>query len=1213
MELDDFVYSMPPQNSEGLQKLIAEKEEFAEFASSPTEKIPTRGEYFNHQNFIARYMLFYKRILLMHSTGTGKSCAAVATSEKFKENFADSLASFVNSYITPRRTHIRHIYLLVKGKTLAVNFEDLLVCTCTKKGIYETDSANAGKNFSAKKSAIRANIKKHYTISPYVQFINKFMNRVVETEVKGKDGKSEMKKILISLSNDELKEKFNNTLFIIDEAHSLRIDVSLSIDTDELIKSADSRSTTIASSVDRELDSDDIKKAYKKLKKIFTITNCSVMLMTATPLVNKPTEINHLMELLNDGTYPKMPSDIHKTDRKFYYYPRLDELAPFLRGRISYVSQLKTGAIPVYEGDEYPITIGINEDFDEEIVYEEGEDSININLTAVAVPMSDEQTKYFRDVEKTEQIKTSFRLEERNASTFMFPQDPKQKKGTIQKAREGYDKYFVKGSSVPTKEFKEILKDLNMMKILSEKYVHMFSEIMKSVEEKDGTCFAYFPFIKAGGADVFAAFLEAQGLERFNEGNTIFEKTGDDARGSSGRGYCVSSDIYGKRDVAIEYDYRPERNKVRFAFMTSNTTIGLRSSILEAFNTYANRNGEIIKILIGSRIAGEGISLFNGTKVFLPYPLWNRSDEFQAISRMIRSTSHVYLMEDKRKNMKPGDPEPFINVRIYKYMAIPSDFDIENATDYSKAGIDFQLLVLSKKKEYFNEKMLKIMRACAVDCIIHKSRNFPDREDENICLDEINLGKSEIGHDKSTKLLLFSNDDVENMKEYIIWLMSRVFSIKLSEILDILKIESNTYRIKILLLAIEKLVLDKTTIRDPFWRRSFLSFDGDNLFLTNGFRSENFINAFYSRNAIITVNSSQGNVIREKILKSEKQIAEDLKIDFEELILELRDRIKDPGEMRRHIISRTGTGHSRSLVQGRQQQLNIPSPDDPKDTFPEINRYLLEVLKFNDLKEEKNRLDNIISNLSLETVADLVEKAISERFRNEVSAFGSFIIERFQNNITTISEGKAIGRGRATSRFFPAEPTTIIHHDILSGKKMFWREYILSTGKWRDLDVPSSKRRKKDVIEESSMAIPRLKNENFYIVKQDNNYFAILNKPNDIIGKGKKGSNKGILVKGDEESGFNWYELLLILKYINVPPEDNLDSEDRKNILISKIKGVYEKYFKFPPSVMNDLKAISLENLRYILSWSDYDDFPSIVIDESYNRKKVYDLSGRNL
>lgn len=67
------------------------------------------------------------------------------------------------------------------------------------------------------------------------------------------------------------------------------------------------------------------------------------------------------------------------------------------------------------------------------------------------------------------------------------------------------------------------------------------------------------------------------------------------------------------------------------------------------FSSKANKDGNLIKILIGSEAVGEGMNLRNVRRVFIMEPHFNVSKIEQAIGRAIRHCSHVDLNPKDRK------------------------------------------------------------------------------------------------------------------------------------------------------------------------------------------------------------------------------------------------------------------------------------------------------------------------------------------------------------------------------------------------------------------------------------------------------------------------------------------------------------------------------------------------------------------------------------
>lgn len=74
-----------------------------------------------------------------------------------------------------------------------------------------------------------------------------------------------------------------------------------------------------------------------------------------------------------------------------------------------------------------------------------------------------------------------------------------------------------------------------------------------------------------------------------------------------------------------------------------------QSDRLEGFNHRKNANGEYVRVLIGSKVVGESITLRNVRQFHVMTIHWNDSTIEQAVGRVVRSGSHSQLEESERK------------------------------------------------------------------------------------------------------------------------------------------------------------------------------------------------------------------------------------------------------------------------------------------------------------------------------------------------------------------------------------------------------------------------------------------------------------------------------------------------------------------------------------------------------------------------------------
>lgn len=142
------------------------------------------------------------------------------------------------------------------------------------------------------------------------------------------------------------------------------------------------------------------------------------------------------------------------------------------------------------------------------------------------------------------------------------------------------------------------------------KYSIKFYKIIKHILRSTGPVFVYSSFKEYGGLKSFSKVLE-----HFQFSN--YTKYGEGRR--------------------------------RFAVWSSDEKISTREEIKDVFNNKSNYNGSKIKVLLISPSGKEGLSLLRVSQVHILEPYWNQARLQQVIGRAIRYCSHKDLEEDKRK------------------------------------------------------------------------------------------------------------------------------------------------------------------------------------------------------------------------------------------------------------------------------------------------------------------------------------------------------------------------------------------------------------------------------------------------------------------------------------------------------------------------------------------------------------------------------------
>lgn len=819
LQIDDLVYDYPDQDSPGFQTAITAKEEFRELAAQIKEAAPKRGQFYKHQTFIHRFMNVYNYALLIHRTGTGKTGAAAGFAESLKRSYIEGAMDFIELYMLPRKTHIRHVYILARGPAVIDVFKDQIVCRYSVPGSYETPLIMNAKTDTQRKTNITNELKKYYSIITFGEFVKNIVQK--------------------DYSDDQIRKDYSGCLFIVDEAHNLRIDLAKG----EKIKTQ--------------------KRNYQTLHRVFHLAERSkVMLMTATPMVNHSGEIGSLMNLI-------LPLNMQMpTDRNFYLTATAEQMEPYFRGRISYIRELDTSAEVVYKGTPIEAQYNFNgKTYKSQKIVWGSEMSGPVQIPGTDIVIPGQNSGYLQvatpgkdlpvvldEVDENEGLdeeigvnvgadegdnisadetrRRAFHEKERQASNFVGPDGSSGKlffdRYISQERRMGTE-VALPDRFVDSPELAPFLKDLNWLRVLSSK----FHDIFVLSNQAPGNVFIYFDFKRGSGAIVQGLVFEEQGYERFYRETSIFSPEKRDPGGL--RPLCPPEAPEGASiKVPVERPTNIPKNPKRYALLIPETSDPAQRIILETFNSYENRHGDYIKVLIVTPAGREGISVASVIQMHLAGPGWNPASDYQAESRVLRATSHDWLIEEERAKLiaRGEDPKKAkVTVEIYQHAA------------FSPGGhsIDIQTYQLSERKDIEIKRVMRIMKRCAVDCQINYDRNVRVNEtqgglkdvdgsaicDYDVCQYScIDPAPSKI--DYSSFDVLYSRPLIDKAKEEIMSLFSTHFSLTFQDIYETI---GRNIKTKFIDFAIEELISQKVAILDRYGYPNFLREDSGTLFL----------------------------------------------------------------------------------------------------------------------------------------------------------------------------------------------------------------------------------------------------------------------------------------------------------------------------------------------------------------------------------------------
>jgi hypothetical protein len=691
------------------------------------------------RNFISKPTI-YENILLYHHLGSGKTCTSISIAEGFKEYLINMG---------------RKIIVLVKNKNIQKNFMNELLSKCTsdeyltdeQRELYFTND-NDKKNWSYDELVN----KTHKKINKTYQFITygSFVNRVLGAKdyIKDEMGRNtnKVKKEDNKIKRKTIKEQItslSNRVIIVDEAHNIT-------------------------------NNDVYTALYQVLSNSF---NTRLILLTATPIYDNIKEIFELSNLLNfNNTNLQFPvrndlnNYIEKTQSNLINNSVLkggvntitqfgmDALKKALAGKVSYV---KSNTLT------YPTQI----DKGEPLIY---------HLNVVYCNMSFYQYKTYikalnQDVIRDSQYDLSIVIQNTEASDNLINENENETENIIYRTSNLYKNcsdastMSYPDNTYGKEGFTAMIENENQKHILTSKNLQNYSSklytLLNNIHKSPGNIFIYSNYVSFGGTNLIKQLLLANGYYEF------------------------------KSKENSKHHYKC------FFLFDEHTTVDKREQYRRLFNSSENSTGKFIKIIIGSPIISEGITLKNIRQVHLLEPNWNMSKTNQIIGRAVRNQSHHALpLEDR-------------NVEIYKYVSIfqttnPDVLKKINSKKLYTFFIDKEKYILCAEKDQANKRVEHLLQEISFD---------RENENENVI-------------DKSTYNLYintFEKYDIEYVLNILRDLFKKYFIWNLNDIIhSVLGYSSNISK-ETIFYTLNYAVKHKIPFIDIYLRDGFIINKGD--------------------------------------------------------------------------------------------------------------------------------------------------------------------------------------------------------------------------------------------------------------------------------------------------------------------------------------------------------------------------------------------------
>lgn len=598
----------------------------------------------------------YNGLLVVHGTGVGKSCSAITIAEQLKEITNKNNKKI---YILPEKDFRRQIFEINKFKKGEVNNQctgDTYIEKIRK--IYPEiveDCERDTKNCGLLENRIKKAVEKYYSFETgYDSWAKKAKANYTKKKASAKDA--------LKYKIENIRKNYSNSIMIIDEAHHIN---------------------TISNDNKEEAEGRLVINVLTDILK-YSI-NLKLILLTATPMFDKPDEIVSLLNflLINDKRPTIKSKDIFDkgnliSDAKELLIQKSRGYVSYLRGNNPFDFPIKLSAklnFPkkIYNFDK---KIKIPSQFTSSVL---NDDYKLQYLDLVDCPMEGVQKDIYN--RKMESKSTSFSwIEETIISNFVYQSFDESKnnikmsagsKGlkSVIRERKGNQSYRFKDEEYG-KRF--LLENLSQY---SSKIATLISIINETT--KNGPVFIYSEFI-AGGIIPIIFALEMNGYRQWKS--------------------------YGNPN--LENKYKSSEYRGDYIIKSGGGEIESTPGVNKYLDKRQNMIDEPVKVFIGTKTVAEGFSLFGYREVHILEPWFNLSRNEQVIGRIIRTGSHNHLDFANR------------NVTVYQYAA----------TNNKIESVDLYKYRISESKAITSGKIMNILKENAIDCYLNKNGNVYDEK-----------------------------------------------------------------------------------------------------------------------------------------------------------------------------------------------------------------------------------------------------------------------------------------------------------------------------------------------------------------------------------------------------------------------------------------------------------------------------------------------------
>lgn len=624
-----------------------------------------------------------RRFLLGDFTVTHNTCSAALISELAQEQNPQLLQTL----------------FLVKNEVMQKNIIEEIATVCTG-GKYKPDDIDpkTGRKISEETYVRRLNknIAQSYQLDTFVKFAKE-----------------------LEANDDEyIREVYSNRVIIIDEAHNIHVQP---------------KETTV--------------NVYNQIFRLLHLVyNCKIILMTATPMRDRPVEIATLLNLLLPDT-PNRQFDVN-TFTKTYFdgssfkdSMREDFKRRVGKGIVSFVRAMSSSVKRIYGGEVITSYLNstakgmkktpLNEVIMSDLQTDSYTEAYYTDMSS-ARPVNDIKESDADDAEEKgeteEKKKTGLYQYSRRASMFVAPDgtyaDDMVPKWVIPPAEE-MERKEARGKSpkksknrspakTKGKSFKPAKKMRKPRQSVDSRLTHVSDKLRNFIYNGNDTAtnedkLKQLEKLSCKFAGVIRAIISNPTEKAFVYSNIVSD--------SGTNLFAAIMELFDFNHVALPED---KNNKIsnfakpnQYLLITGNFPTSKQANFLvnKVYNDPDNLYGSHIRVIIASKIVGEGSS-FKQTRQFHNLtPGWNETETTQAEGRILRAFAHDIFPENERY------------IKLYRWCAMPDDRAVPS--------IDFEMYKLSEDKDRPIKQIERLLKEISVDCALNVKRNMTPSVDKN--------------------------------------------------------------------------------------------------------------------------------------------------------------------------------------------------------------------------------------------------------------------------------------------------------------------------------------------------------------------------------------------------------------------------------------------------------------------------------------------------